>query len=180
VVLLRGYARAGGAEVMPPYHSRETAIDVRWLLVPGTYGTYDGGGDGPSLAVMGGLLPPNLGWDPSETLGAHAGVLFSWQWPEAGTVHANVWGARTPWRSWDLFVVLGYEGPAEWSVRPVVETWWDHDTSEERGGDLPSVLAGVNVDLAETLILGFGGRYAAWEGYREVEARMSLWTEIDL
>jgi hypothetical protein len=174
IVLWRGHVRAAGPEVMPRFHTRDTAVDLRWLVVSGTY---DGGGEGPSFALQAGVLPPNLGWDPSETIGAHVGAIFSWQWANVGTVHVNVWGARTPWRSWDLFTVIGLEAPAEWSVRPAIEAWWDHDTSEERGGDLPSVLAGVNIDLTESAIVSVGARYAEWDGYREIEVRASLWLE---
>lgn len=174
IVLGRGYARVAGPAVMPRYHTRESAIDLRWLIVPGTYNEE---GDGPSFALQAGVLLPNLGWDPGETIGAHAGAIFTWQLP-ALTIYANLWGARTPWESWDVFSVAAVEASSEWSVRPVIELWFDHDTHPDRGGDLPSVLAGVNVDLGESATICSGVRYAEWDGYREIEVRASLWWAV--
>jgi hypothetical protein len=170
VLLSRGYASLDDPAAPARYHTRESMVTARLLLREGTYST--DGASGPSLALIGGALLPNAG--VREHVGATLGFLFSQQW-DAGTLHGNPTGSYTPWGTWDVFVPVAFEGPPEWSVRPLAEVWLDQD------GDFTTVSAGagVYVDFSDTSNLGVGARYARGEGgYDEVEIRASFWWEL--
>ena len=115
---------------------------------------------------------PNVG--AQEGPGAQIGLLLGQQW-DAGTLHANVFATYTTWDSFDLFVAVAMEGPPEWSVRPLVEVWYDHDTYY---GDLLSGLVGFYADTSDVLTLEIGARVGAWEDYTELEIRISAWMEL--
>ena len=176
VVASRGFLLLNEVEGLQAYHSRESAVSLRWLLLEGAYND----GEGPSLAIQTGVLLPNFGVDPTQSVGAQVGALFA-QTTDMGTVHVNQWISRTAWESWDLFVPVAYEGPGDWPVRPLVEVWLDYDTHPELGGTLLSLLLGAYVDLSETLTVGAGVRHANWSGeYSELEVRLSLWWQLPI
>lgn len=168
VVSSKGYL--GLADAPPRYQTRENGVFVRWLLRDGAYND----ATGPAFALMAGALLPNL--EQHDTVGASLGALMSWT-TAGGTIHANVVGNRTTWKSWDVFLTAAYEGPIDWTLRPYVETWFDYD---QDGGATLSGLVGAYVDVADTVTLGAGVRYAAGDGYQEVEIRTSLWWQIEL
>ncbi len=166
----RGYLRIGG-EGSSRYHTRESAAYLRCLLLEGTYNEIDGV-EGPSFEVMAGALFPNLE-QQDETIGASLGLVMTWS-VDWGTIHANTFGNRTAWETWDAFFVVAYEGPLDWSVRPLIETWLDYDD----GYVLASGLAGMYFDLSDTATGGLGIRHARGEGYNETEIRASLWWQL--
>lgn len=168
VVSSKGYL--GLQDTAPRYQTREGGVFVRWLLRDGAYGD----ATGPAFVLMAGALLPNL--EQRDTVGASLGALMSWT-TDGGTIHANVIGNRTTWKSWDVFLTAAYEGPIDWTVRPYVEGWFDYD---QDGGATLSGLVGAYVDASDTVTLGAGVRYAAGEGFQEVEIRTALWWQIEL
>lgn len=169
VLASRGYLRV--SEGAQRYHSRESSAYLRWLVREGAYND----ATGPSLEIMAGALLPNLEQD-GETLGASLGMLLSWTLA-GGTIHANLFGNRTAWETWDLFAVVAYEGPIDWTFRPYVEAWLDED---EDYGLAVSGLVGAYCDVSDTATLGAGARYARGDGYSEVEIRASIWFQLPL
>lgn len=153
------------------YRTWESTIALRVQLVPGRYST--DGIDGPSLVLQTGVMLPNVSGQ-GEHPGAQLGLLLGQQW-DAGTLHANVFATYTTWNSLDLFLAVAMEGPPDWSVRPLVEVWYDHDTYY---GELLSGLVGLYVDATEHLTLELGGRIGGWDGYTELEARVSMWCSL--
>jgi hypothetical protein len=173
IVSGRGYLLLDDIPDYPRYHSREAAVTLRWLVREGSYQE----GEGPSLALQAGLLLPNL--HGGETAGGALGLLATHS-GEGGTLYANVVAARTPWRSWELFVPIAFEGPPDWSVRPTLETWLDWDSEY---GVLVSMLGGINIDLGERAMFSTGARFAQYvegelAGDAEIEVRASLWVQL--
>ncbi|MDQ3035316.1 MAG: hypothetical protein M3Y87_23125 [Myxococcota bacterium] len=171
IFLTRGFFLVDEVPDATRYRTWESTIALRVQLVPGRYST--DGIDGPSLVLQAGVMLPNVSGQ-GEHPGAQLGLLLGQQW-DAGTLHANVFATYTTWNSFDLFVAVAMEGPPDWSVRPLVEVWYDHDTFY---GELLSGLVGLYVDANEHLTLELGGRIGAWDGYTELEARLSMWCSL--
>ena len=153
------------------YRTWESTVAFRFLLLPGRYSTE--GGEGPSIVTQVGVMIPNLN-GVGEYPGAQVGLLLAQQW-DAGTLHANAWLTYTTWRSTDVFLAAAMEGPPDWDVRPLVEVWFDYDTTY---GGLLSGLVGLYLDATEHLTFEVGARIAAWEEYSELEVRASMWIEL--
>ena len=173
IVSGRGYLLLDDIPDYPRYHSREAAVSLRWLVREGSYQD----GEGPSLSLHAGLLLPNL--HGGETAGGALGVAATHS-GDGGTVYANVFASRTPWRSWEVFVPITFEGPPDWSVRPTLETWLDWDSDY---GVLVSMLGGINIDLGERAIFSAGARFAQYmagelDGDAEIEVRASVWVQL--
>ncbi len=87
------------------------------------------GGEGPSVAIEPELLLPATA-GPSE-FGLAAGVIVSQRWP-ALTVHLNLVPAWS--RSHQAAGLVGViiEGPFDWTVRPVAETYVEAEHGDPR------------------------------------------------
>lgn len=170
IFLSRGFLSLDDVPSSQRYRTWESTVALRWLLLPGRYSTE--GIEGPAIALQTGVMLPNVSAD--ERVGAQIGLLLSQQW-DAGTLHANVFATYTTWDAFDLFVAVAMEGPPEWSIRPLVEVWYDHDTYY---GDLLSAVLGFYADVAEEASLELGARVGAWEDYTELEIRISMWLEL--
>jgi len=123
---------------------------------------------GPSLALEAGALLPTV------PVAGGAGVAFtavaSGRWP-ALALHLNAEGDYT--RDGTFAFIGGFivEGPDAWTVRPVAEFLFSHETS------LPvtvSGLAGAIWRVTPHLSVDAAGRVADEEGQREIELRGGL------
>jgi hypothetical protein len=153
-------------------------VALRHLLRNGAYSDEgeEGDADGPAIVLQYGLLLPSFGGD-APRFGASLALLVSQTLGRGGSVHGNVWGNVTQRGSGELFLAAYAEGPEDWVLRPTVELWFDYDTEE---GSLLSGLLGVLWDLTEDCLLQAGVRVGGWEGYLEIEARLSTYFGFDL
>lgn len=177
IFLTRGYAYLGEDPEETRYRTWESMLGFRFLLARGRYSTE--GAEGPSIVLQVQLMLPNLEGQYDgvrEQPGAGAAILLGQTW-DAGTLHANVWSTLTAWRSYELFVAAAMEGPPDWSVRPLVEVTYVHDTYY---GDLLSGTVGTYIDANDDLSFELGARIGGWEDYAELEVRVSMWIDAPL
>lgn len=132
-------------------------------------------GEGPSVAIEPELLLPATA-GPSG-FGVAAGVIVSQRWP-ALTVHLNLvpsWSRAHRFAGAAGFIV---EGPADWVVRPVAETYME----AERGA--PSVsfsgLGGLIWRVSPTVSTDAAVRVATLAGVGLVEVRVGLTWDLRL
>ena len=133
------------------------------------------GGEGPSVAIEPELLFPSTA-GPSE-FGLAAGVIVSQRWP-ALTVHLNLVPAWS--RSHQAAGLAGViiEGPFDWAVRPVAETY----VEAEHGASAPTVsgLVGLIWRAAAGVALDAAFRVATVDGAGLVELRLGLTWDVPL
>jgi len=147
-------------EAVIPVGSQETA---RWESAPGLLlkGLVRRGSlqdeAGPSLALEAGVLTPFL--PLQEGFGASLAFIASEQWP-ALTIHANAEAVLTRDHHADGVGGVIVEGPHGWSVRPVAETFVEH---ESPGLTVLSGLAGAIWQIRDGLSVDAAAR-AAREG----------------
>lgn len=165
--LTRGFALLDDPAGQSPYSIAEQMLAFRAMLVDGAYSS-EGEREGPSLTLQAGLLLPGI--EAEAGFGATAGLLFAQQW-DAGTLHLNVWANFTQARTFELFVSAVIEAPPAWSVRPCVEVWLDLDDGEP----MISGLIGAVGDVSDEVAIQAGVRMGGWEGYLDLEARLSFW-----
>ncbi len=169
--LTRGYALLDRPAGQSPYSLREQFVAVRRVLVPGAYN--DEQLAGPSLAVQTGVYLPGV--EAETGVGASLALLFAWQ-TDAGALHANAWLSYTQEQTFDLFISAAVEGPPEWPVRPVAELYVDVNDGEPFVSGLLGVIGDVIVD---EFSLQAGLRVGGWDGYAELEVRVSSWIYWD-
>lgn len=177
IFLTRGYVYLGEDPEETRYRTWESMVGFRFLLARGRYSTE--GAEGPSIVLQAQLMVPNLEGQYDgvrEQPGAGAAILLGQTW-DVGTLHANVWSTLTTWRSYELFVAAAMEGPPDWSVRPLVEVTYVHDTYY---GDLLSGTVGTYIDANDDLSFELGARLGGWEDYAELEVRVSMWIDAPL
>ncbi|MGZ6028547.1 MAG: hypothetical protein ACXWK5_03925, partial [Myxococcaceae bacterium] len=133
------------------------------------------GGEGPSVAIEPELLFPSTA-GPSE-FGLAAGVIVSQRWT-ALTVHLNLVPAWS--RSHQAAGLAGViiEGPFDWAVRPVAETY----VEAEHGASAPTVsgLVGLIWRAAAGVALDAAFRVATVDGAGLVELRLGLTWDVPL
>jgi hypothetical protein len=125
--------------------------------------------NGVSLGAEGGVLTPELHGTPA--FGASLDVIASYRW-SSGTVHWNEWLEYTREHHADLFNGVIVEGPHEWTVRPVMEAFYDKDFAADHSF---SVLVGAIWTLPPSLSfdLGLRGARAADETIGEVRVGLT-------
>jgi hypothetical protein len=152
-----------------------TAVLLKGLLMSGALQDQSG----PSLAVEGGLLAPELGGD--RRVGATLAGIISDR-GAFGSAHFNQEIAYARTAEFELVSSLIVEGPATWTVRPVAELGVEWTRS---GGAASSALLGaiwsaneaLSLDLAFRIsrtssetsaqaLLGFTWSTALWRGPR--------------
>ncbi len=133
------------------------------------------GGEGPSVAIEPELLFPSTA-GPSE-FGLAAGVIVSQRWT-ALTVHLNLVPAWS--RSHQAAGLAGViiEGPFDWAVRPVAETY----VEAEHGASAPTVsgLVGLIWRAAAGVALDAAFRVATVDGAGLIELRLGLTWDVPL
>lgn len=132
-------------------------------------------GEGPSVAVEPELLLPATAG--ASGFGVAAGLIVSQRWP-ALTLHLNV---VPSWSRAHRFAVLAgviVEGPADWVVRPVAETY----VEAERGAPSATVsgLGGVIWRLSPRVSADAAVRVATVLGNGVVEVRAGLTWDLPL
>jgi hypothetical protein len=125
--------------------------------------------NGVSLGAEGGVLTPEV--HGTRTFGASLDVIASYRW-SWGTVHWNEWFEYTREHHADLFNGVIVEGPHEWTVRPVMEAFYDRDFAADQSF---SVLVGAIWTAAHSLSfdLGVRGARAADETMGEVRVGLT-------
>ncbi len=126
------------------------------------------GGTGPSVATELGLLPPDLHAD--DGYGDSLALIVSDRW-DFGTVHVNAQVGTNRMRHLDLFDGVILEGPAQWTVRPVTEWYFERAAP---GLLTLSRLAGAIWRRSDHLAFDFGLRWALAGPQREREVTAGL------
>ncbi len=169
--LTRGFGLLDDAMGESPYAIAEQMLLVRAMLRDGRYS--DDEAEGPSVTLQAGVLLPGIGAEVGA--GASIALLFAQRWDE-GTLHLNVWANFTQDRTFELFTSAVIEGPIAWPVRPTIEVYFDLDDGEP----YLSGLVGAVGDVSDEFALQAGARVGGWEGYLELEVRVSSWIYWDV
>jgi hypothetical protein len=132
-------------------------------------------GEGPSVAIEPTLLLPATA-GPSG-FGVAAGVIVSQRWP-ALTVHLNLVPAWSRAHRFGGSVGVIVEGPMDWIVRPVFETYME----AERGNPSVTVsgLGGLIWRLSPRVSADAALRVATQSGVGLVELRVGLTWDLPL
>jgi hypothetical protein len=133
------------------------------------------GKTGLSIAAEGGPLTPEI--NGTGRFGASLDVILSYRW-SWGTLHFNEWEQYTREAKLDEFSGVIIEGPADWTVRPVSEIFFERDASENTYSGLLGAIwtldDSLQLDLAfraarigdtpaEEIRLGLTWSIAMWE-----------------
>jgi hypothetical protein len=132
-------------------------------------------GEGPSVAIEPELLLPATA-GPSG-FGVAAGVIISQRWP-ALTVHLNLVPSWSRAHRFAGSIGVIVEGPADWIVRPVAETYME----AERGNPSVTVsgLGGLIWRLSPRVSADAALRVATESGVGLVEVRVGLTWDLPL
>jgi hypothetical protein len=122
--------------------------------------------EGPSVATEFGVLLPGI--NAERGFGASLAGIVSQRW-DWGTVHLNVATALTREHRADLFLGAIVEGPADWTVRPVVEVFFEEEFGRSRTA---SGLIGAIWRINDDLSFDVGFRHAITDGRPVNELRM--------
>jgi hypothetical protein len=120
-----------------------------------------------AASECGWLLPTIHG---GSGTGLACAAILSQRWT-GGTVHLNGLFGRTRDHEWNRFVGVIFEGPHEWTVRPVAEVFTEHDSG---GGYTNSALIGAIWRSREKLSFDFAIRSARTNGPSITEVRAGL------
>jgi hypothetical protein len=123
---------------------------------------------GPSLATEFGVLLPGIN-DEHGTGAILTGIASQrWDW---GTLHLNAQIELTRERHADYFLDTIIEGPHDWPVRPVAETFYESDVSLFRTG---SALVGAIWQVRDNLAVDFAIRGARVNEHTTGEIRAGV------
>jgi len=125
-------------------------------------------GHGPSVAMELGPLLPTINSEPG--IGATATLIVSQHWKPV-TLHVNGEVTLTRAGNLDLFGGAILEGPREWAVRPVVETFVEREFG---AAFVVSGLAGAIWQVKEGLAFDLGLRTARIDNNTALEVRAGL------
>jgi hypothetical protein len=109
---------------------------------------------GPSIATEFGVLLPGI--NDQHGAGAVLNGIVSQRW-DWGTTHFNAQIELTREQHVDYFLDTIIEGPHDWPVRPVAETFYERDVSVFRTG---SALVGAIWQVQDNIAVDFGLRGA--------------------
>jgi hypothetical protein len=129
---------------------------------------------GPSVAAEFGPLLPGL--NDEQGWGASWVGIVSQRW-SGGTVHFDLGVALTREHRGDLFVGTIFEGPYDWTVRPVAEVDYEREFNTT---ETFSVLAGAIWKVSDDLSYDFGLREAWVNRHPVTEIRAGLTFAISL
>jgi hypothetical protein len=143
-----------------------TGAFLKYVIIPGSL--QEKSGNGISVATEFGPLLPGINAD--------SGVGFSWagiasqRW-DWGTAHFNVEANLTRDHQAETFFSVILEGPRNWTVRPVMEVFYDKVWTE---GESRSILLGAIWQVDKDLSLDAAYRYAVVDGRPVNEIRAGL------
>lgn len=141
-----------------------TGAFLKYVIQPGVLQ----GQSGVSIATEFGPLLPGINADPGVGFSWAGIVSQRWDW---GTAHFNVETNLTRDHQGEVFLDVILEGPHEWKVRPVFETFYDKVWTEtESRSALLGAIWQVNHDLA----LDAAYRYGTVNGHAVNEIRAGL------
>jgi hypothetical protein len=141
-----------------------TGAFLKYVVVPGVLQ----GKPGISVATEFGPLLPGVNADPGVGFSWAGIVSQRWDW---GTAHFNVETNLTRDHQAEVFLDVILEGPYDWKVRPVMETFWDKVWTE---GESRSILLGAIWRVDKDLSLDAAYRYAVVDGRPVNEIRAGL------
>lgn len=123
---------------------------------------------GPSIATEFGVLLPGIR-DEHGSGASLAGIVSQrWDW---GTVHFNTAIALTREQHADYFLGVIIEGPHDWPVRPVAETFYEQDVGQFRTG---STLVGAIWQVQDNIAADFAVRGARINDHTAGEIRAGV------
>ena len=125
---------------------------------------------GVSVATEFGFLLPDSRGD--SRLGASLAGIVSQRW-DWGSIHLNGAAALSREHHADLFIGTIIEGPSKWTVRPVVEVFYEKEFGKS---ETVSGLVGLIWQVREDLSFDVGVRHAVTNGHplNEVRAGVSF------
>jgi opacity protein-like surface antigen len=123
---------------------------------------------GPSVATEFGALTP--GFNDEAGWGASWLGIVSQRW-SGGTIHFDLGAAYTRAHRGDLFVGTIFEGPYDWTVRPVAEVVYEREFNTV---EIYSVLAGAIWRVSDDLSFDVGFREAWFNRQPVTEIRAGL------
>jgi hypothetical protein len=139
-------------------------VFLKYVILPGVLQ----GQSGVSIATEFGALLPGVNADPGTGFSWAGIVSQRWDW---GTAHFNVEANLTRDHQAEAFLDVILEGPHDWKVRPVFETFYDKvwTQSESR-----SILLGAIWQVDKDLALDAAFRYATVNGHAVNEIRAGI------
>ena len=151
----------------PPGSSSSFAASgafLKYVIQPGVLQ----GQNGISIATEFGPLLPGINNDPGVGFSWAGIVSQRWDW---GTAHFNVETNLTRDQHGEGFVGVILEGPSKWTVRPVVELFYDKVWMET---ETRSALVGAIWQVKDDLAFDAAYRYAEVNGHAVNEIRAGL------
>ncbi len=145
-----------------PFEMTDTAFSLKHVLVPGSLQDQTG----PSIAVELGALLPEVNGDGSRSGASLTGIVSQrWDW---GTVHFNAAALLTRQQTGEAFTSIIIEGPAKWTVRPVVEVFYEQEINQST---TISGLVGLVWQVRDNLSFDVAYRHALTDGHPVDEIR---------
>lgn len=141
-----------------------TGAFLKYVIQPGVLQ----GKSGISIATEFGPLLPGINADPGVGFSWAGIVSQRWDW---GTAHFNVETNLTRDHQAEVFLDVILEGPRDWTVRPVFETFYDKVWNES---ETRSVLLGAIWQVDKDLSLDAAYRYAIENGHAINEIRAGV------
>ncbi len=142
----------------------DAGLFLKSVLRPGSLQ----GKSGPSIATEFGVLLPGINADSGYGASLAWIVSNRWDW---GTVHLNFGTALTRDQRTDVFVGSIIEGPINWTVRPVLEVFYEDEVRQFR---TVSGLIGAIWKIDDNLSFDVGFRHAVSNGQPINEVRIGL------
>ncbi len=141
-----------------------TGAFLKYVVQPGVLQ----GQSGISIATEFGPLLPGINTDPGVGFSWAGIVSQRWDW---GTAHFNVEANLTRDQHGEGFFGVILEGPSKWTVRPVVELFYDKVWMET---ETRSALVGAIWQVKDNLSFDAAYRYAQVNGHAVNEIRAGL------
>jgi hypothetical protein len=143
-----------------------TGAFLKYVLIPGSL--QEKSGNGISVATEFGPLLPGINADSGVGFSWAGIVSQRWDW---GTAHFNVEANLTRDHQAETFFSVILEGPRNWTVRPVMEVFYDKVWTE---GESRSILLGAIWQVDKDLSLDAAYRYVVVDGRPVNEIRAGL------
>jgi hypothetical protein len=141
-----------------------TGAFLKYVVQPGVLQ----GQSGISIATEFGPLLPGINTDPGVGFSWAGIVSQRWDW---GTAHFNVESNLTRDQHGEAFLSVILEGPSKWTVRPVVEFFYDKVWTQT---ETRSALIGAIWQVKDDLSFDAAFRYALVNGHAVNEIRAGL------
>jgi hypothetical protein len=141
-----------------------TGAFLKYVIKPGVLQ----GQSGVSIATEFGPLLPGVNADPGVGFSWAGIVSERWDW---GTAHFNVEANLTRDQQGEVFLGVILEGPSKWTVRPVVEFFYDKVWTQTK---TRSALVGAIWQVKDDLSFDAAFRYALVNGHAVNEIRAGL------